>query len=127
MTPNNPQQDERPPIWIGHVSINVSDFKKSLDFFEFVGMRKVAEFQELAVLELRGGTHLVLRNKPEAAPGQASFDLMVDDLKAQQVALQEAGYAPSEIREGRIHSVFDVSEPSGNTISFYDSHVVGPV
>ena len=36
---------------------------------------------EVAIFELRGGTHLVLIAKSEIVPGDAPFDLMVEDLR----------------------------------------------
>lgn len=119
--------DDRPPIWIGHVSMDTNAFEDSLAFFVDLGMRQVAKMDDLAVLELRGGTHLVLRRAVDAQGGQASFDLMVDDLDAQHAALTAAGHAPSDISRGKIHATFTVREPAGNTIKFFDSHAVGPV
>ena len=119
--------DVRPPVWIGHVSLSVRDFAGSLGFMAALGMRTVARKDDLAVLELRGGTHLVLRADPEAEPAAAPFDLMVDDLAAQHAALTAAGHAPVPIQRGKIHARFEVEEPSGHRVSFYDSHVAGPV
>jgi hypothetical protein len=81
----------------------------------------------LAVLELRGGTHLVLQKGKKKEPERADFDLMVDDLAAQRTALAAAGHVPTPIRRSRVHSSFTVAEPSGYTITFLDSHVAGPV
>ena len=52
--------DERPPLWIGHAVLRVSDVNRSADFWRDVGMREVERNPHVAVLELRGGTHLVL-------------------------------------------------------------------
>ena len=120
-------KDERPPIWIGHVSLEVAKFRDSYRFMKSLGMRRVARFPGLAILELRGGTHLVLQKKKDAVPADAGFDLMVDDLDAQHAVLVEDGYEPSPIKRGRIHSTFEVTEPSGHRIKFFDSHVAGPV
>lgn len=119
--------DDRPPIWIGHVSLDTPTFEESLAFFVGLGMRQVAKMDNLAVLELRGGTHLVLRRAEDAEGEDASFDLMVDDIDAQHAALKDAGHAPGAIARGKIHARFDVAEPGGNTITFFDSHVAGPV
>ncbi|MEO0869360.1 MAG: VOC family protein, partial [Cyanobacteria bacterium J06642_11] len=110
-----------------HVSLTVSNFKKSLEFFEFIGMRKVVQMPGMAILELRGGTHLVLSQKILPRPSQVSFDLMVDDLPAHRESLKNAGYVTTSIKRGRVHSSFEVTEPSGHTITFNDSHVAGPV
>jgi hypothetical protein len=52
---------------------------------------------------------------------------MVDDLDAQHAALTKAGFEPSAISRGKVHATFEVREPAGNTIKFFDSHAVGPV
>ena len=127
MLRNDTPVEQRPPIWVGHISLNVSDFTKSLQFFLLLGMQKVALFPGGAVLELRGGTHLVLNKRFNNTSGKAEFDLMVEDLKTQRSLLQEAGYSPTPIKKGMLHSTFEVTEPSGNILKFFDTHVVGPV
>ncbi|MDA7982688.1 MAG: VOC family protein [Alphaproteobacteria bacterium] len=122
-----PGADARPPVWVGHVSLEVSDFAASRAFFLSLGMREVALRDGLSVLELRGGTHLVLRGVAGVTGGVAPFDLMVDDLRAQRLALTESGYLPGEVRGGEIHSSFEVEEPSGWVFTFSDSHVAGVV
>jgi catechol 2,3-dioxygenase-like lactoylglutathione lyase family enzyme len=116
--------DERPPIAIGHVNMKTAKFDDTLAFMVDLGMRQVAKFD---VLELRGGTHLVLQADAEGADQQVSFDLMVDDIDAQHAALTGAGHIPTEINRGKIHSTFEVREPAGNTIKFFDSHAMGAV
>jgi len=88
-----------------------------------LGMRSIEKGDDFAVLELRGGTHLVLIRQEEVAPGPASFDLMVEDLDATRVRLSAQGLAPSEISEGRIHRSFTVADPCGHVITFNSSHV----
>ena len=119
--------DERPPIAIGHVNMKTAKFDDTLAFMVDLGMRQVTKFDALAVLELRGGTHLVLQADAEGADQQVSFDLMVDDIDAQHAALTGAGYSPTEINRGKIHATFEVREPAGNTIKFFDSHAMGAV
>lgn len=119
--------EQRPPVWIGHVTLRVARFPESCDFLIWLGMREVARMADLAVLELRGGTHLVLQHDRDAVASTVGFDLMVDDLAAMHDKLAAAGHEPSGIEEGRIHSSFEVVEPSGHTIKFNDSHVVGVV
>ena len=127
MSEQTAASDTRPPVWIGHVVLGVSRFDESLAFFELLGMRTIVGRPKFAVLELRGGTHLVLQEDLAAAPVRVGFDLMVDDLDAQRAALAEAGFAATPIEQGKIHASFEVVEPSGNTIKFNDSHVVGAV
>ena len=127
MMQNSDSINERPPIWVGHITLQVSNLSASLKFFLFVGMRQVAKLPGVTVLELRGGTHLVLQSQDNIEPRQASFDLMVDDLATQHRLLQSAGYTVQPIKTGRLHNTFDVTEPSGNIITFFDTHVAGVV
>jgi len=55
---------------------------ESSKFMQLVGMRLIASGDEFVVLELRGGTHLVLTTDPESKLIRADFDLMVEDLDA---------------------------------------------
>ena len=82
---------------------------------------------DLAVLELRGGTHLVVRQAerpPEPRTG-APFDLMFDDIEATRRIFEEKGLSPSSIRRGRIHDSFEVIEPDGWVITINSSHASG--
>ncbi len=117
------QQDERPPVWVGHISLPTPDIPTTSDFMVKLGMRPIAEGNRFAVLELRGGTHLVLKQSDELASGTASFDLMVDDLEATHQHLQSLDLSPSEIQAGRIHHSFTINAPSGYTITFNSTHV----
>lgn len=120
---------ERPPLWTGHLVLYSRDPKRAGAFYGQLGLRKVAVLEDFAVLELRGGTHLVVRRDPEARGGPAPFDLMVEDLDAIHRAWGEAGLAVSEVTkdERAIHRIFTVTDPDGNTVVVNDSHVVGPV
>ena len=83
--------DQRPPVAVGHVRLTVSDVGAAARWLEEVGLRPIVTRGELAVLELRGGTHVVVRQAEQPAePGAAApFDLMVDDVDAtlQQLVL----------------------------------------
>ncbi len=118
-----PAKDERPQVWVGHVVLPTPDLPTTRDFMLQVGMRPIADGDDFAVLELRGGTHLVLVPAEELATGAANFDLMVDDLDATHKHLQTLGLVPSKIESGRIHRSFTVSAPSGHAITFNSSHV----
>jgi hypothetical protein len=89
-----------------------------------LGMREIVRKESFAVLELRGGTHLVLRAGEEpAAPGtKAPFDLMYEDIPAIWKRCAELGLSPSEIEEGTIHTSFKVVEPGGHEITINSSH-----
>ena len=115
--------DPRPPVWVGHISLTTDCLDDSHAFMIKLGMRPVASGEDFAVLELRGGTHLVLLRGEEVAPGDAPFDLMVEDLDATHRLLSDLDLSPSEIAEGKIHRSFSVRDPSGHLIKFNSSHV----
>ena len=89
-------------------------------------MRQVERNDQMTILELRGGTHLLLFQS-DPAPGDAPFDLMVDDLEATHAAWERLGLDVSPIDRGRIHSAFVLRDPDGNNITINSSHVVGDV
>ena len=115
--------DKRPPVWVGHINLTTDNLSRSHDFMVALGMRPVARGDDFAVLELRAGTHLVLLEKPGIEPGDAPFDLMVEDLDATHLRLSKLGLSPSKISEGHIHSSFTVRDPGGHLITFNSSHV----
>ena len=119
------QGDGRPPVWVGHISLRATDLACSTRYFERLGMRRLVSGAEVSVLELRGGTHLVLLPTDEPVPegAEAPFDLMVDDLEATQRRLAEQGFAPSDVVTGKIHSTFTLTDPSGYAIRVNSSHV----
>ena len=119
-------QDLRPPLWIGHVVLETDRLEESAAFMRLLGMRPIVQRREVAVLELRGGTHLVLIAKPQIKPGDAPFDLMVEDLRETHQRLIEVGLAPTPIeRVSPEHEGFKLKEPAGHTITFYSNHVSG--
>ena len=52
---------------------------------------------------------------------------MVHDIEAQYTTPNNAGHSPTEIGHRDIYVTFEVREPAGNTIKFFDSHVIGSV
>ena len=115
--------DPRPPVWVGHVTLPTPDLPATREFMLALGMRDIAHGEGFAVLELRGGTHLVLLPAEEPASSDAYFDLMVEDLPATHEDMRAAGLAPSVIEEGTIHSSFTIDSPSGHRIKFNSTHV----
>ena len=97
-TPNRNSND-RPPVAIGHVSLPVSEVGTSTKYFVELGLRSIHESEKFTVLELRGGTHLILSPaKEKITPGvKAPFDLMVDDVEVARRQYEEQGMAPSAI------------------------------
>jgi catechol 2,3-dioxygenase-like lactoylglutathione lyase family enzyme len=120
------EPDRRPSIWVGHVVLSVPDVGKSLEFFSRLGMRDLGNDGAVAILELRGGTHLIL--VPGDAPkgdADAPFDLMVDDLDAAHRRFNAEGMKPSEIAEGPFHRYFMLEAPSGHSVTVNSSHASG--
>jgi Glyoxalase/Bleomycin resistance protein/Dioxygenase superfamily len=119
--------DPRPPLWVGHVVLHASQLEKSAAFMRAIGMRPIHQGPTVAIFELRGGTHLIIVPKPDAAPGDASFDLMVEDLHAAHRRFTQLGLSPTPIESltTNDHELFRVREPSGQLITFYSNHVSG--
>jgi catechol 2,3-dioxygenase-like lactoylglutathione lyase family enzyme len=119
----------RPPVAIGHVSLRVTDIPQATTYFVTLGLRLIHQSQTLAVLELRGGTHLVLRPSPEPIqPGvKAAFDLMVDDIGNARQEYGALGLNPSEIEAGMVHRWFTLVGPDGYEITVTSSHTSGRV
>lgn len=120
-------KDERPPMWIGHTSLGVADVIASKEFFLKLGLRLVFARDDVSILELRGGTHLILlpADQPVKARARAPFDLMVDDIETTHAALTAAGLQPSAIEDGDIHRSFTITEPGGHLITVNSTHVTG--
>ena len=119
--------DQRPPVAVGHVRLDVVDVGAAGRWLEAVGLRPIVTRDELAVLELRGGTHVVVRqaDRPPEPGAGAPFDLMVDDIDATHRNLAERGLSPLPIRQGRIHDSFEIAGPDGWTFTVNSSHASG--
>ena len=120
--------DERPPMWVGHIGIEVPDVAAAKQFFLALGMRDaLPKGAEIAILELRAGTHLILEptDTPVEPGTPAPFDLMVDDIKAMHDDLAARGLEVSELGAGRIHTSFTVAEPNGFVVKYNSSHNTG--
>jgi hypothetical protein len=115
--------DARPPVWVGHVYLSVKEIPDAARWLETVGLRRIVVRDQAAVLEMRGGTHVVVR--PGAAPGgTAPFDLMVDDLNAAHSAYADKGLSPSPIRQRQWqydHDSLELMGPEGWVFTVYSS------
>ena len=114
-------------MWIGHTVLTVRDVDRSADYWRDLGMREVERNEHVAVLELRGGTHLVLVPGAPAEGADAPFDLMVEDVDATHAAWEARGLDLSPIERGRIHAAFTMRDPDGYRVTVNSSHVVGEV
>jgi hypothetical protein len=119
--------DHKPPVAVGHVRLPTTDVATADRWLQTLGLRPIFADDSLAVLELRGGTHVVVR-KVEQAPATGSaapFDLMVDDIEAARRDYAAKGLGPSEIRRGRIHDSFHLTCPDGYDFTINSSHAGG--
>jgi hypothetical protein len=119
--------DQRPPVAVGHVRLPVTDVATAERWLQSVGLRPIFADDSLAVLELRGGTHVVVR-KTDQAPrtgSAAPFDLMVDDIEAARRDYVTKGLGPSDISKGRIHDSFHLTGPNGYDFTITSSHAGG--
>ena len=88
-------------------------------------------WEGMAILELRGGTHLILIE----ADGEMEhildpvFDLMVDDLEAYRSRLESAGIETSEVTHHAQsgHSRFIIEDPDGHKLAIHSDHTEGRV
>jgi len=119
--------DQRPSVGAAHVVLHTDCMSESAQFMRTIGMRSIFDGPDVSVYEMRGGTHLILMKKEKISPGDASFDLMVDNLRATHQRFASLGLSPSpiEARPQIKHEVFTVREPAGHVITFFSSHVPG--
>ena len=118
-------KDPRPEVWVGHVVLPTPDVMRANEYWTAVGMRAITDGDGFAVLELRGGTHLVLvgSDAPIAAGSPCPFDLMVEDIDAAHARYADLGFEPSEMKRGEIHDSFTLVDPSGYLVTVNSSHV----
>jgi len=125
----NQSSDPRPRLAIGHVDLVVTDVPKAVEYFVALGMRPIHHDEDFAVLELRGGTHLVLETpdgQTSITPGQVPpFDFMVDNLPQTRQHCVDLGWSPSAIEPGRIHDNFYLDGPDGYRLRITSSHTSG--
>lgn len=121
------QENSRPPFGVAHVVLETDRLEASAEFMRTLGMRVIFEGSSVSIFELRGGTHLILMAKSEITPGDAAFDLMVDDLHATHQLLTSLGLFPSpiEARPAIDHEMFTIREPAGHIITVFSSHASG--
>ena len=119
--------EQRPLVAVAHVVLETDRMEQSAQFMQAIGMRPFFMGPQVSVLELRGGTHLILMLKDKVAGVGAPFDLMVDDIRAAHERFTSLGLSPSpiEARPAIDHEVFTVREPAGHVITIFSSHVSG--
>lgn len=123
----NPPRDERPGIWVGHVTIAADEIVPTAEFYLELGLRQVHTNDDVSVLEMAGGTHLVIikRSGADGVGLAPSVDLMVHDVDAARD--RYLAHDPTEIEHGPVHRTFEMRDPAGNHVAIHDSHVEGAV
>jgi len=116
--------DARPPIAIGHVEHRVTDVGKAADWYESVGARCIVRQRNFAVLELRGGTHMMVgkSKEPIERGTPAPFDFIVDDVDVARKSCAKLGMKPTCMSRGSIHDWFEIVDPSGYKLTILSSH-----
>jgi catechol-2,3-dioxygenase len=130
---------------VAHLVFMVADLKSSCQFYSNLGIPPFAIEEKVAIIELRGGTHLLLLEVDQrAAEGVAQsltgqfherfaeqLDLMIEgkglnELKKYRLALISRGIAAGEIPDESFfgHHLFCIKDPDGNGITIYTSHSI---
>ena len=132
-----------PAAAFGHFVMKVRDIDISYQFYTTLGLRPFGIFPDLAIIELRGGTHILLFSKKNELPFSISsslvgqrggffnerLDLMIegksrDDLEMYRANLIEKGLSVDAIAQDQFfgHDYFQLVDPDGNGITVYTSH-----
>jgi len=130
---------------VAHLVFKVADLKSSCHFYANLGIPPFAIDDNVAIIELRGGTHLLLlevdklagEDVAESLTGQfhkrfsEQFDLMIkgkglNELKKYRLELISRGIAAGEIPDESFfgHHLFCIKDPDGNGITIYSSHAI---
>jgi catechol 2,3-dioxygenase-like lactoylglutathione lyase family enzyme len=132
-----------PAVAFGHFVMMVDDINTSYQFYTKLGLRPCGILPDLAIIELRGGTHILLFSKNDELPFSISpshlgqrgaffserLDLMIDsksksDLELYRTTLMEKGLSVDAIAQDQFfgHDYFQLADPDGNGITVYTSH-----
>jgi len=132
---------------VAHLVFKVADLKSSCQFYSNLGIPPFAviDDEKVAIIELRGGTHLLLlevdqlagEGIAESVTGQfhkrfdEQFDLMIkgkglSELTQYRLELISRGIAAGEIPDAMFygHHLFCIKDPDGNGITIYTSHAI---
>jgi catechol-2,3-dioxygenase len=134
-----------PELAVAHLVLKVADLKSSCQFYSNLGIPPFAIEDKVAIIELCGGTHLLLLEVDQLAgegvaqslTGQfhkrlsEQFDLMIKgksaiELKKYRSELISRGIAAGEIPDETFfgHHLFCIKDPDGNGITIYTSHSI---
>ena len=130
---------------VAHLVVKVADLKRSCQFYSNLGIPPFAIDGKVALIELRGGTHLLLLEVDQLAGGDVAesvtgqfherfseqFDLMIkgkglNELENYRSELVSRGIAAGEIPDETFfgHYLFCIKDPDGNGITIYTSHAI---
>jgi len=130
---------------VAHLVFKVADLKTSCQFYSNLGIPPFAIDGKVALIELRGGTHLLLLEVDQLAGGDVAesltgqfhkrlseqFDLMIkgkglNELENYRLELISRGIAAGEIPDETFfgHYLFCIKDPDGNGITIYTSHAI---
>lgn len=118
-----------PALAVGHVVLRVASVEHAAAYYGKLGLRTVWLRADMAILELRGGTHLLLfrTTAKRRARRDAPFDLMADDLDAAHSNARAHRLRPTaiahEARSG--HRFFGLEDPDRHRLTVYSSHTEG--
>jgi catechol 2,3-dioxygenase-like lactoylglutathione lyase family enzyme len=119
---------DRPSVAIGHVILRVVDPRRGAAFYTALGMRSIWEADDMAILELRGGTHLMLFKAEGKPAGRTidAFDLMVQNADAFHDELQRRGLPTTDVRDTYGgHRMFEITDPDGHVLTVLSDHTEG--
>ncbi len=121
------KSDKRPRVWVGHLFRKVKDVKKATEFYTKLEMRPLMQDAGMAILELRGGTHLLLfKDSPKNKwVSETEFDLMVSDVRDCHARLKKKKIKVSTLKKDRYHLCFRVTSPEGDRILVSSDHTEG--
>src|ERR1700689_5146688 len=130
---------------VGHLVFKVADLRSSCQFYSNLGIPPFAIDEKIAIIELRGGTHLLLLEDHQLTGAEVAesvtgkfhnrfsekFDLMIkgkglNELKKYRLDLISRGIAAGEIPDETFfgHHLFCIKDPDGNGITIYTSHAM---
>jgi len=136
-------EDSLPVAALAHFVMKVRNIEVTYRFYSGLGLRALDTFPGLAIVELRGGTHLLIFQKDDDQAsalhdghvgqrpefGSEKLDLMIAghtkaQLELYRAGLIDKGYSPSAIADGVLygHHYFSMQDPDGNGVTFYTSH-----
>ncbi|HVA65330.1 MAG TPA: VOC family protein [Elusimicrobiota bacterium] len=128
---------------VAHLVLKVANLESSCQFYSNLGLPPFATDEGVAIIELRGGTHLLLMSADhpagddvaESLTGQFNkklsekFDLMIkgkslNELEKYRLELISRGIAAGDIPDETSfgHHLFCIKDPDGNGITIYTSH-----